>query len=79
MDGKVWDKIAGDFIDMPQSMKDFLEDIYFVCKKHNLSISHQDYGGAFIVEKYDEGNIDWLFGAVKNYQEFGEAISNDCR
>ena len=41
----------------------FLEDIFKVYQKHNLSISHEDTGGAFIITRYDEDNIDWLKGA----------------
>lgn len=38
----------------------FLNEIIDVCKKYNLSISHEDSQGSFILEKYDEYNIDWL-------------------
>ena len=48
-------------------MKEFIDDIIKVMKKHNLSISHEDSHGAFIIEKYDECNIKWLKGAMKNY------------
>jgi len=34
----------------------FLDEIIQVCKKHNLSISHEDNQGAFIIEKENEGN-----------------------
>lgn len=41
----------------------FLQDIDLVCMKHNLSISHEDRHGAFIVEDYNKRNIVWLFNA----------------
>lgn len=55
-------------VDMPKRMRDFLEEIKSVCKKHNLSISHEDGHGAFIVDDYDEFNINWLFNALKAYK-----------
>ena len=33
----------------------------------NLSLSHEDSHGAFIIEKYDEYNIKWLKNSMKNY------------
>lgn len=66
---KTWDKTIGCFIGMPKRMENFLKDIDLVCKKHNLSISHEDYHGAFIIEEYDEDNIDWLFNALKCYKD----------
>ena len=54
---------------MPKEMEDFLNDIKTICKKHNLSIAHEDYHGAFLIEEYDEDNIEWLFGAGKYYKD----------
>lgn len=69
---KMWDYDAnGNYVemDMPERMQNFLEDIKRVCNKHNLSISHEDCHGAFIIEDYDEYNIKWLFEASKNYKD----------
>ena len=38
----------------------FLDEIEAVCKKHGLSISHQDFQGAFIIEPFDPRNMEWL-------------------
>lgn len=46
-----------------EKVKEFLSDITSVCKNHGLSISHEDYQGAFIVENYKENNIEWLKAA----------------
>ena len=46
-----------------QQVKEFLNEIVKLCKKYNLSLSHEDTHGAFIVEKYNEGNIEWLKAA----------------
>lgn len=66
---KIYDRTISRIIDMPESMKKFLEDIDLVCKKHNLSISHEDGHGAFLIEEYDKHNIDWLFDASKCYKD----------
>ena len=76
---KVWDYTLGEYfteVDMPESMKKFLEDIDAVCKKHGLSISHQDTHGSFLIEKYDEYNIEWLFNASKCYEDDLEWLKN---
>jgi FAD/FMN-containing dehydrogenase len=41
----------------------FLEDIAAVCRRHGMSIAHEDGHGAFIIEKYSEMTRDWLMGA----------------
>lgn len=74
---KVWDRTIDDMCEMPERMKSFLEDIETVCKKYNLSISHEDYNGVFLIEEYSEDNIKWLFDASKNYKDF-EIIWDDA-
>ena len=44
--------------------KEFFEDIKKVCQKHNRSISHEDGHGAFIIEEYNEFNINCLEEAL---------------
>lgn len=63
----IWDRQAGEFIKKPKEMITFLEDIKQVCLKYNMSIAHEDYNGAFIIEKYRDENIEWLCEAFKNY------------
>lgn len=38
----------------------FLNDLQQLCQKYDLSISHEDYMGGFIIENYDPYNIKWL-------------------
>ena len=38
----------------------FIEEILAMCKKHGMSISHEDRHGAFIIENYDEHYVEWL-------------------
>lgn len=45
----------------------FIEEIIAVCKKHGMSISHEDGHGAFVIENEDnERNFDWLRDASDN-------------
>ena len=66
-DNETWDLINNKYIKIPEDMLSFIKDIIEVMKKHNLTISHEDGHGAFIIEKYDDYNIKWLKDALKNY------------
>lgn len=46
--------------DRSDKVKAFLSEIEEVCKRHGLSISHEDGHGSFIIEKFDPYNISWL-------------------
>lgn len=41
-------------------VKEFIDEIVEVCKKHQLSISHEDFQGGFIIEPFKERNIRWF-------------------
>ena len=45
-------------------VKDFLEEIKSVCKKYNMSISHEDIHGSFIINNYNECDFAWLSNAT---------------
>ncbi len=38
----------------------FLHEIETVCRRHELSIVHEDRHGGFEIESFDEANIEWL-------------------
>lgn len=44
----------------------FLKEIHRVCVKHAMTIAHEDTGGAFVIEKFKEENIEWLQDAQDN-------------
>lgn len=69
MNKETWDSKINKFIQTPQRMIEFFIEIERICKKYNLSISHEDQHGSFIIEKFDEQNINWLKCADKNYEE----------
>ena len=47
-------------VETPQEVIIFLEEIEQVCRKHNLSISHEDGQGRFIIEKFNERLMEIL-------------------
>jgi hypothetical protein len=57
-----WSKSDGKVPSDP-AIDSFLDEIKEVCKKHGLSISHEDSQGGFIIEKYSDSNLEWLFAA----------------
>ena len=61
-----WDCISSQFIVSPK-VDLFLKEIEEVCKKHNLSISHEDSHGNFVIESYDQENIKWLNDSCINF------------
>ena len=43
----------------------FVEEIEAVCIKHNLTISHEDMHGAFVIEEFNPENIQWLRATLR--------------
>ncbi len=46
-----------------QQVDMFLADILEICKKHNLSLGHEDQHGSFVIVPYQEIYNTWLFEA----------------
>lgn len=63
-----WDCFKNKRIETPNDMKKFIEEIEVLCKKYNFSISHEDCHGAFEIERYDEGLMEWFKHAHKSYK-----------
>ena len=63
---KSWDNKKGDYIEAPDKLVEFFNEVDKICKKYNYSISHEDGHGAFEIEEYDKNNIDWLKSANIN-------------
>jgi len=38
----------------------FIQEIEDVCKKYQISISHEDTHGAFILQPYSKEYMDWF-------------------
>lgn len=65
---KSWSIIESEEIETPEEVINFLNEIDNICKKYNLSISHEDGHGAFIIERYDNYNIRWLKNCLLNIE-----------
>lgn len=59
---KRWDMSANEHVERPE-IDAFLEEVLSVCRKHGLSIAHEDDQGAFVVKPLAEDNLAWLAGA----------------
>lgn len=57
-----WSRKAGGFVVVPE-VDAFLAEIVEVCKRHGLSIQHEDSGGAFQVVEFYEPAMEWLLDA----------------
>lgn len=44
----------------------FLKEIAEVCVRHGMSISHEDEHGAFVIENFGLGYMEWLNHAHDN-------------
>jgi hypothetical protein len=64
---ETWDVNKEKEVEIPQKQLDFLDEIEAVCKKYNLSISHEDGWGSFVIDKYSKENIEWLRNAHINW------------
>lgn len=42
----------------------FKEEIIELCKKHKLSIGHEDHHGGFYIHPFSDSNIRWFNQAV---------------
>jgi hypothetical protein len=58
-----WSEKLLQFVEVPE-IDAFINDIIEVYKKHNMSISHEDYDGSFLIENIDNKNIYWLTEAA---------------
>jgi hypothetical protein len=38
----------------------FIEDLVTVYRKHNMSVSHEDGHGSFVIEPFSELNVEWI-------------------
>lgn len=49
----------GEEVEIPE-IDAFLTEIEEVCKKHGLSIGHEDSEGGFTILEFDQRHIEWL-------------------
>lgn len=65
---KNWNLKTETQIKTPKYVSSFLEEIFKIYEKYDLSISHQDGHGAFIIENNNEFNKEWLSEAHLNIE-----------
>ena len=58
---------TGELIKTPEKQIEFMKEIEAICRKYDLSISHEDGHGAFEIDKFSEDNIEWLKHAHINW------------
>lgn len=63
MNGKIYNRKTGQWIYMPHKLIDFYAELKELCEKYNYSISHEDYHRCFIINEYDEDNMNLLMNA----------------
>ena len=61
-----WDCVTSQFV-TSSKVDEFLKELVELYKKHNLSISHEDSHGNFIIESYNQENVNWLDGSYINF------------
>ena len=61
-----WEINLGKEVNTPIYVEKYLEEIDEISKRYNLSISHEDGHGSFIIEKYNKLNIKWLNNCLLN-------------
>lgn len=65
----------------------FINEIISVCKKHGMSISHEDSHGGFIIVKYKDSYAEWFLNAhdhmsdeiiphIDEYEEWKKEVLN---
>ena len=59
-------KCHSNFCGLTPDIEGFINDIVKVYQKYGLSLAHEDSQGSFLVEKYDDSNIEWLKNARRN-------------
>lgn len=50
-------------MDAPHHIKWFYKDLIALYKEYGISISHEDSQGSFIIENYNEHNVDRILDA----------------
>jgi hypothetical protein len=57
-----------DFVENKE-VDSFINEILTVCKKHGMSISHEDTHGGFSIVKYKDSYAEWFLNAHDNMSE----------
>lgn len=56
-------------VDRSKKVEDFLLEVRNLCKKHGLSISHEDGHGSFVIVEYADWGDKWISAAIDGTDE----------
>jgi hypothetical protein len=48
----------------PERIDRFLAAYEALCREHGLVLSHEDQHGGFVIEKFEQGYVDWAKDAA---------------
>ena len=51
-----------------ERIKNFMREYEELCIRHGMSLSHEDCQGAFIVDEYNEDNVEWVKSALDGFE-----------
>ena len=51
-----------------ERIKNFMKEYEELCIKYGISLSHEDCQGAFIIDEYDEDNVEWVKSALDGFE-----------
>ena len=51
-----------------ERIKNFMKEYEELCIRHGMTLSHEDSQGAFIIDEYDEDNIEWVKSALDGFE-----------
>ena len=54
---------SGKTVESPAYIEAFLDEYEALCKKHNLTLGHEDGHGGFLIEPFGQSNVHWVRAA----------------
>lgn len=63
---KRWHRKLKQEVKSPRRVEEFLIEVVELCRLHNVSISHEDMHGAFVIDEFKVENLEWLMDAHIN-------------
>lgn len=55
-----WSTQKREHVKMSEEIRSFLIEYEELCRKHNITLSHEDGHGAFLIDDFSESNIEWV-------------------
>ena len=60
---KIWNCEKSAYQPMSDNIKQFMQELETLCRKYDMSISHEDTHGAFVIESFSEEYMTWFKSA----------------